>query len=182
MRAFGIWPKTSQCVSLVNHKFEDRLLSCLHLMGELSSLGPVTWFSILISDWLLTTWEVIEELYMGTFAQQDCQSSMCLYSMISANSSGLDVGMVGVPVLQRELHKVVCCTPVRPQGNGDEMFSIFHWSVTKWDPKLARISNFHIWLLVACDGLKLNVSCFCFKKMGAASGDPPCKLCLSTKL
>ena len=52
-----------------------------------------------------------------------------------------------------------------------------HWSSTVGEPKLTRMNNFRIRLLVGCDGLEQDASCFRTRNNGATPKDPTCKLC-----
>ena len=52
-----------------------------------------------------------------------------------------------------------------------------HWKVTIGDPKLTRLNNFRIRLLVGCDGLEADASRFRSRTTTAQPGDPSCKLC-----
>ena len=53
-----------------------------------------------------------------------------------------------------------------------------HWSVTRGLPKLTRLNNFRIRLLVGCDGLEADGSRFKRRKYAAAAvNDPTCRLC-----
>ena len=52
-----------------------------------------------------------------------------------------------------------------------------HWKVTIGDPKLTRLNNFRIRLLVGCDGLEADAACFRSRTTNAQPGDPSCKLC-----
>ena len=53
-----------------------------------------------------------------------------------------------------------------------------HWSVTHGLPKLTRLNDFRIRLLVGCDGLEADVSQFRRRKYAAAAvNDPTCRLC-----
>ena len=53
-----------------------------------------------------------------------------------------------------------------------------HWSVTRGLPKLTRLNNFRIRLLVGCDGLEADASWFRRRKYAAAAlNDPTCRLC-----
>ena len=44
-------------------------------------------------------------------------------------------------------------------------------------PKLTRLNNFRICLLVGCDGLEADAACFRSRTTKAQPGDPSCKLC-----
>ena len=52
-----------------------------------------------------------------------------------------------------------------------------HWSSTVGEPKLTRMNNFQIRLLVGCDALEQNASRFRTRNNGATPKDPTCKLC-----
>ena len=52
-----------------------------------------------------------------------------------------------------------------------------HWKVTIGDPKLTRLNNFRIRLLVGCDGLEADATHFRSRTTNAQPGDPSCKLC-----
>ena len=52
-----------------------------------------------------------------------------------------------------------------------------HWKVTIGDPKLTRLNNFRIRLLVGCDGLEADAARFRSRTTTAQPGDPSCKLC-----
>ena len=49
--------------------------------------------------------------------------------------------------------------------------------VTIGDPKLTRLNNFRIHLLVGCDELEADAACFRSRTTNAQPGDPSCKLC-----
>ena len=53
-----------------------------------------------------------------------------------------------------------------------------HWSVTRAIPKLMRLNNLRIHLLIGCDGLEADASRFRRRKYAAAAvNDPTCRLC-----
>ena len=52
-----------------------------------------------------------------------------------------------------------------------------HWKVTIGDPKLTRLDNFRIHLLVGCDRLEADATRFRSRSTNAQPGDPSCKLC-----
>lgn len=55
---------------------------------------------------------------------------------------------------------------------------VLHWSVTLGDVHMSHYNNFHIRLLVRCDGLKKDAARFSRQKNAAnIVVDPSCKLC-----
>ncbi len=55
----------------------------------------------------------------------------------------------------------------------------YHWKVTLGDPKLTRLNNFRIRLIVGCGGLGKDTARFRVRNTGAMPNDSSCKLCYS---
>ena len=56
-----------------------------------------------------------------------------------------------------------------------------HWSVTIGLPKLTRLNNFRIRLLVGCDGLEADACRFRARKYLGATGSAICRLWIGTR-